>query len=265
VPEHTSDLGGSRETTNGPEPTFDLTARLAGMPRTTPSSSLFGQRSAPAQPATAASEPAPSIEPAPVPALATAGMADDSAVAPAAPVANAAVSAVTGRIGRLVRVSASDLWPTVAALATWMADDPSLLGETIGMELHDASTGGSPNRVAAKTADGSSISVVCELASTTDEGLSAVLEIASLGTADTVVWVAGIARPSHLASLSWLNRRGDARFLLVTVSGVRIGSSDAAALFDIAVRPSRAGDAGSAGTATAAAERRRAEDHEPAD
>jgi hypothetical protein len=286
VPDQSTTSGGSRETTGG-EPTFDLASRLAGMGRSgPPTRPIFGQRPAappqlgsatpeppsppvtepapPAEAAVAAADTTPEPMPSAEPTLAVVPDADpfEASQPPVPPTTVEPVSGSTaGRVGRMTRVSATDVWPTPAALATWIVEDPSVLADAIGTAIAEATDGGAPNRVLATAADGSALSVVCELAETTDEGLGAVLGIAALGTSPTVVWVAGSAQPTHRASLSWLNRREDARFFLVTVEGVRIGDSAAAALMETAVRPPRTGAPADGASESAPADGRRAEDH----
>jgi hypothetical protein len=271
--------GASREATGG-RPPVDLATRLAGMGRSDPPSRpIFGQRTAtPAETeavptsspaamfaAEGAPEPMPSAEPFVSPSLAMVPDADpvEAPQPPLAPTTTETLpGSVPGRVGRMTRVPAPDVWPTRAALAAWIVEDPSVLADAIGTAIADAENGGAPNRVLATTADGSALSVVCEVAETTDEGLGAVLGIAALGTSSTVVWVAGSVQPTHRASLSWLNRGEDARFFLVTVAGVRIGDSAAAALMETAVRPLRTetpDDGASASGGPAGG--RRAEDH----
>jgi hypothetical protein len=258
VPEQLNDPGGTRETKDAGESTFDLSARLAGMTRPVPSGpaptgAVFGQR------------PTPMTAPEPDPAVAT--QPATAIQSPAVPEATAPPSAVApstaaARVGRLSHVSASELWPTRAALAGWVAEDPSILGDAIGTTLASADHGAAPNRVVATTADGTRVSVVCEVTPTSDEGLAAVLEIAALGTASTIAWVAASAQANHMASLSWLNGRGDARFFLVTVKGARIGDSAAAAVMDLVVRPPRAEGTDGEPGADAVDSGRRADDHE---
>jgi hypothetical protein len=290
VSDQFTNSGGSREATDG-EPTFDLASRLAGMGRSgPPTRPIFGQRPAappqlqsatpepPTRPVTepaasaeaavpaadTAPEPMSSAEPSAAPALAAVPDGDpvETPQPPVPPTTTAPASGSSaGRVGRMTRVPATDVWPTRAALAAWIIEDPSVLADAIGTAIIEAADGGAPNRVLATAADGSALSVVCELTETTDEGLGAVLGVAALGASSTVVWVAGSAQPTHRASLSWLNRREDARFFLATVEGVRIGDSAAAALMETAVRPPRSEAPDNGASDSAPAEGRRAEDH----
>jgi hypothetical protein len=61
--------------------------------------------------------------------------------------------------------------------------------------------------------------------------------------ARTAIWITSDPRPEHVRSVQWLNEVSpkDVAFYLVRVSAYKIGSSDAAPHFTIAVRPSPPG------------------------
>jgi hypothetical protein len=282
------------------EQALDVAARLAGLTRQTRSASLFGRRPAedvayhtdpPAEASPAATEPAapftealaadvdassdmanelPQPEGMPVPESTTLVAADEAAAvdavteseSPAPPIGDASTSTP---IGRLTRVSASEMWSDDAEFAGWLVHDPTLLGEAIALGLLSATAGASPNRLIATASDGSRVSVVAETGSSSERGLAAIVELASIGGSDAIVWLAGEVDDAHRASVSWLNRTTDASFFLVRVEGARIGPSATAALLEAVVRPARATDGErTAPVATGDNPGRRADDHEPA-
>lgn len=231
-------------------PTFDAVARLASLSRSTPEAArvaVFGRRDES------------------VPDAATYGPADTDTVPEAGTVEEAGTDA-TGQIGRLTRLSAAEVWTDDGALAAWLASDPAALGDVLGTTLRDVTTEGSANRLTATSADGGSVTILCEVGVTSDAALARLLASAAVGTDSQVVWVAGEIDPGHGATISWLNRTTATRFVVVRVEAVRIGTSPAAPLLEVAVRPARAGDpqpqGASGGTLT---EGRRADDHTPAE
>ncbi|HSK92487.1 MAG TPA: hypothetical protein VLA76_00350 [Candidatus Angelobacter sp.] len=242
------------DATGAPQPTgdqgVDVMSRLANLTRPRP---VFGQGppsepqlmahsspgvdESPAVPKTPERAAAANGTPAPEP---TASADADRTTAPAdtAPVH----SPPRPRIGRLTSVPASELWAEPADLAAWIAADPSVLADAVGVPLAGAAVGPNPSRVSATDPAGTLVSVVCDVGDSTDASLAAVLEVAALGASSTVIWVAGEAASSHIASLSWLNRGTDARLFLVRVAGARIDGSGAAATMEVVVRPPRATD-----------------------
>jgi hypothetical protein len=279
VPEHNDPAADASRS----DQALDIAARLAGMSRQAPSASLFGRRPAAdmgaSRPVDFAETPSDGFETptgvtpdsspsvgapvdgAPILLASDAATADTAAEpqAPAAPMAEASASAP---IGRLTRVSASEMWTDDAELAGWLVHDPTLLGEAIGLGLLSAEHGASPNRLTAAAADASRVSIVAETGSSSERGLAGIVELASIGGSDAVVWLAGEVDDTHRASVSWLNRTTEASFFLVRVEGARIGPSATAALLEAVVRPPRAEDLGGT-TPSDETGGRRAEDHVP--
>lgn len=211
----------------------DPVERLAAL---TQRSSIFGRRDA--GPSGADQPAAPSVDrPADV---ATDPDSSAPSVAPTPP-ATAAQPRLT--IGRLAKVGAPELWPTAAAMATWLAADIGGLAEAIGLDVESAASTG-PGRVGARTGDGSPVTVACEPGPSTDATLASLLATAASQEGGVVVWVAGTPDTSHGVTVSWLNRSAAGRFYFVRAGGVRIGESAAAPLFDVVVRPPRGTEAG---------------------
>lgn len=225
----------------------DISARLASLqaPRTGVTS-IWGRRDA-AGTSTAPAAERPEGEPA--------GGETGLVPAPRAP----SEATTSGGIGRLTRVSAGELWADAGAMAAWIAANGDALAELLGLEglRFQAPTGGS---VVGATSDGATVSVVCEVGPSSDEGLGALLRIAAVQDGGTLVWLNAGPSDPHVAALSWLNRTASARCFLAKATGVRIGTSASAPLFDLLVRPPRA-----AGTEAPAADapQRRVGDHVP--
>ncbi len=199
----------------------------------------------------------------PVPVNADLGTNGGSAQAPdLTPSASttATSSAVTG-IGRLTRVSATELWTDASAMCAWVAANADVLADLIGAKglRFDTPSAGT---VVGRSADGAVAWVVCEVGPSSDEGLGALLRTAAVQDGGTVTWISGKPSDSHVAALSWLNRATTPRFFLARATGVRIDGSATAPMFEIAVRPPRASEPDGD---TAAAPRRRVGDHLPED
>ena len=238
-------LEASADATEGEGQAVDAAARLSSLTQRTPSLSIYTRREA-----SAPLPPPPSTDP-----FATAAQ-------PAAtdtPSETLPPPAAAPSIGQLTHVPAADLWPSGAAMAAWLASAPSALPEAVAMA--DATFSEPDGSVLVGTrADGRPASVVCELGTSSDEGLGSLLRVAAVQDGGTVVWVVGDTDDSHVAALSWLNRETSPRFMCVRVSGVRIGGSASAPMFDLVVRPPRG-----SGEPSADAPRRRVEDHLPTD
>lgn len=232
----------------GPKAQVDVTTRLANLTARPAVSSIWSRRDAAQSPVA----DTPAADRGPVEASPSAGPA----------------SRASGAIGRLTRISASELWTDGAGMAAWVAANPDAIGETIGTEglrFHAPDSG----LVLGVGADGSAVCVVCEVGPSTDERLGVVLRIAAVQEGGTVIWLNGGPSDPHVAAFSWLNRATAPRFFLASVSGVRIDGSASAPLFDLVVRPPRTTGAGDevaeAVGPTADAPQRRVEDHVPED
>ncbi|MGI8657489.1 MAG: hypothetical protein ACR2K4_01800 [Candidatus Limnocylindria bacterium] len=166
----------------------------------------------------------------------------------------------TAVVGRLTRIRASEIWADGQAMATWLAANGAAIAEVLGvasvtLEATDA------NIALGSVAEGGPVCVVCEVGASTDEKLGVLLRIAAVQDGGTVVWIAGDPGDTHAAALSWLNRSTSPRFHLVRVAAARIDGSASAPLFDMVVRPPRAGDVGHAPAGDLDGPRRRVEDY----
>ena len=235
---------------------MDVSARLASLSAPRAGVTSIWQRREATAPA-----PAPSVE-----TSDDVGQADATPPPPiSTPQPAAAVtrptpaSATSTSIGRLTRVSAAELWIDANAMATWVAGNAEALSELTGVEglRLQAPTAGT---VLGAAADGGAVCVVCEVGPSSDEGLGALLRTAAVQDGGIVVWLNGGAGDAHVAALSWLNRATPPRFFLAKATGVRIGESASAPMFELIVRPPRGADPVDA---TPDAPQRRVEDHVP--
>jgi hypothetical protein len=150
------------------------------------------------------------------------------------------------RIGRFQVTSAAELWPSGAlALIRWLRANPDILGELLATPL-TATEDEVPGLAAAIFAapDGSRLLAVLEVGASTETMLGSLVARLGAARASTAIWICGEPRDEHIAAMSWLNRSVDGRFFVARMRAARIGSSDAAPIFDLVLRPPRAGEGG---------------------
>lgn len=166
---------------------------------------------------------------------------------PAAPVHQPATPASDGSgstvVGRLSHVDATRLWPSDSVFAAWLVDNLDALGEAVDLRLERGSVQNGPRAtVVAQRPAGGPVAIVCERDAATDEAFGSLIRHVAASGAEHGIWVCGSAGDQHSASVSWLNRSVDGRFIMVKVSGVTIGDSAAAPMFEVAVRSPRVDD-----------------------
>jgi hypothetical protein len=150
------------------------------------------------------------------------------------------------RIGRLQVTSAAELWPASALpLVRWLRANPDILGELIATQL-SATEDEVPGLAAAIFADpdGSRVLTVLEVGPSTESMLGSLVARLGAARASTAVWICGEPRDDHIAAMSWLNRSVDGRFFVARIRAARIGTSDAAPIFELVLRPPRAAEGG---------------------
>ncbi|XHC25113.1 MAG: DUF4268 domain-containing protein [Phycisphaerales bacterium] len=165
-------------------------------------------------------------------------------------------------LGRLVRVSARDVWAGEATDFTpWLAGEEnlSLLGETVGLELElvaqEQFVG--PYRadiLCRNLADDSFVLIENQLAKTDHVHLGQLMTYAAGLDAVTIVWISTRFTDEHRAALDWLNDITDEKiaFFGLEIELWRIGESPIAPKFNVVCEPnewvkSKAGGAGSGG------------------
>lgn len=160
-------------------------------------------------------------------------------------VGTGAAAAVAGSgIARMEYASAAEAWPGgPAPFVRWLRANPDVLGDLVGHPL--ATTADEPagmDGAVFATPKGERLLAVVELAVSSEAALGSLLTHLAVAQAKMALWVCGDPRPEHIAAMSWLNRTVDGRFYVARLRAARIGSSDAAPLLDLALRPRRATD-----------------------
>ena len=148
-------------------------------------------------------------------------------------------------IGRIEEVSIREVWPDEANDFTpWLAENLGVLGETLGMEIElggtEVSVGNyyldilarEPNRDAV-------VAIENQLAVTDNPHLGQLLTYTAGTKANIVIWIATEFRDEHRAALTYLNdSTGESlAFFGIEVGAIRIGNSQPAPLFRLAVTP----------------------------
>ena len=164
---------------------------------------------------------------------------------PAARSAGPVFGATRPTVGRLAHVDASRLWATAEAFAAWLAGNLDGVGEAVSAQLRNGEMPHAESPVVvAKNAAGDTVVIVCELGEASDQGFGRMVRNVVASSARHAIWICGDPGDEYGASVSWLNRAVDGRFSMVKVSGVTIGESAAAPMFELAVRTPRAADEG---------------------
>ncbi|MGH2429257.1 MAG: hypothetical protein ACRDGV_10325 [Candidatus Limnocylindria bacterium] len=167
-----------------------------------------------------------------------------SAAAPAANGQQSASSAPAAPFSRLQVASAIETWPNGATpLVRWLRANPDVIGELIATTVTTTAEE-LPGLDAAlfEEADGTRLLTVVELGASSEPMLGALLTHLAASDARRALWICGEARPEHLAALSWLNRAVDVRCHLARLRAARIGTSQAAPILELILRPPRASD-----------------------
>lgn len=151
-------------------------------------------------------------------------------------------------IGKLEKVPLRDIWKNEAKDFTqWLANNIEVLGDKLGMKLSIVQT---EKEVGMFSADllteddnGDNVVIECQLEKTDHDHLGKLVTYYAGLNAKKAIWICKDPSPEHVKAVTWLNEstlEGNS-FYLVTVEGVRIGDSPAAALFQIVSSPSKAG------------------------
>ena len=157
-------------------------------------------------------------------------------------------------IGSLTPVPIRELWPNEAAdLTPWLAGNPDLLGEALGMDLElvdtEVAVGPFSADILFRSGEPNALVVVENMMGSTDHdhlgkvityasGLEAANEEEGLA-ATYAVLLAEHFRPEHRTALTWLNThtKKTVGFFGVAIEGWRIGGSLPAPKLNVVVRP----------------------------
>jgi hypothetical protein len=148
-------------------------------------------------------------------------------------------------LGSLSKVPARSVWSDEARVLTpWLAENPELLGEALGMDLELL---GAEVPVGPFSADlwmrdtSTDRTVVIEnlLIPTDHDHLGKLITYASGLEADYAVLLAEQFRPEHLSALQWLNRmsRDEVGFFGVEIEAWKIGDSPVAPRLNVVAKP----------------------------
>lgn len=150
------------------------------------------------------------------------------------------------QFGAIERKPLRDFWPIEDTdFSPWVADNLSLLGGAIGLELELESSEVpigpySADIVCRSIPDGRHVVIENQLERTDHDHLGKLLTYAAgLGDVSTVVWIAREFTEQHRAALDWLNRSTaeDVRFFGIEIEVWQIGDSLPAPRFTLASEP----------------------------
>ena len=144
----------------------------------------------------------------------------------------------TEELGKLENVPVREVWGHEAHDFTpWLAENLPLLGEALDMELEvvqtEAQVGDFSLDILAKDANGVTVAIENQLASTDHGHLGQLLTYAAGKDACILIWIAPEFRHEHREAIDWFNRctRKEIEAYGVEVRAVRIGDSLPAPLF----------------------------------
>lgn len=146
-------------------------------------------------------------------------------------------------VGRLRRVGLREVWPHEALDFTkWLGDNLDVLNEVLGLSLQnpesEQAAGDFRVDIVAEEADGTPVIIENQLGQSDHAHLGKIITYLTGLEAKKAIWIVADPRPEHVASISWLNSESStAKFYLVKVEAVRIGTSDPAPLLTKIVAP----------------------------
>ncbi len=151
-------------------------------------------------------------------------------------------------IGKIRQVPLREVWPNEAADFTrWLAKPENIaqLGDAVGIEFDpeqietEHSVGPFSLDIYAKDVDGNVVNIENQLEDTDHDHLGKLITYAAGTEASACIWVVKHARDEHKSAVEWLNEHTDRGigFILVEISAIAIGASEAAPLFSVVESP----------------------------
>ena len=149
-------------------------------------------------------------------------------------------------LATIQRVELRDVWSNEAAEFTpWLAENMSVLGEALGMELEveaqEAPVGSYSLDILARDGNGRQVVIENQLEATDHDHLGKLLTYAAGFDANVIVWIARNFRDEHREALDFLNRRTgeDTEFFGIEVELWQIDDSRLAPYFKPIVTPNK--------------------------
>ena len=147
-------------------------------------------------------------------------------------------------LATIQRVELRDIWSNEAGEFTpWLAENMSVLGEALGMDLEvdaqEASVGSYALDILARDQDNRQVVIENQLEATDHTHLGQLLTYAAGFDANVIVWIARNFRDEHREALDLLNRRTgeDTEFFGVEVELWKIDDSQPAVNFNLVATP----------------------------
>jgi hypothetical protein len=149
----------------------------------------------------------------------------------------------TPGIGKLERVPLRKVWEREAYDFTqWLPENIDVLNAALDLNLvnvdREQAAGSFSIDLVAEDEGGGTIIIENQLEKSNHDHLGKLITYLTGMGAKAAIWIVSDPRPEHVAAIAWLNESSSASFYMVKVEAVRIGNSDAAALFTLIVGPS---------------------------
>lgn len=146
-------------------------------------------------------------------------------------------------VGKLDRVALREVWKHEEYDFThWLQDNIDVLSSVVGFTCQNVereqAAGAFSVDLVAEDDGGRKVIIENQLEKSNHDHLGKVITYMVAMGAKVAVWIVAEPRPEHVAAVAWLNDSSDARFYLVKVEAVRIGSSPPAPLLTLIVGPS---------------------------
>ena len=148
------------------------------------------------------------------------------------------------KIAKLERVDLRQVWKHEAYDFTrWLEDNIDVLNEATDLSLvnveREKSAGSFNVDLVAEDEGGDKVIIENQISKSDHDHLGKIITYLTAMDAHTAVWIVAEPRPEHVAAVAWLNNSTrSAKFYLLKVEAVRIGSSPPAPLLTLIVGPS---------------------------
>jgi hypothetical protein len=146
-------------------------------------------------------------------------------------------------VGKLERVPLREVWKHEAYEFTrWLEGNIDVLAEVLDIGLtnveREQNAGDFSVDLVAETAAGEAVIIENQLGKSDHNHLGKLLTYLAALEAKVAIWIVNDPRPEHVKAAGWLNESGLARFYLVKLEAVRIGTSPPAPLLTLITGPS---------------------------